>query len=212
MRDLDGHYHAAFDLLTSSRVREAFDIAAEPAQIRDAYGRHEFGQSALLARRLVERGVTSFVTVNTQPWDHHGTANRYATAEGSQTSVAPVRLRRRGAGARPCGSRTVRANDDRCHGRVWPHTSHETMRPVATTGGHTFSVLMGGGTLRQGIVVGASDGQGAYVAERPLSPEDMAATVYHHLGIDGRTTAFPDRAGRPLYLVETGEPIRELVG
>ena len=69
-----------------------------------------------------------------------------------------------------------------------------------------------GGGLRQGIVVGASDGQGAYVAERPLSPEDIAATVYHHLGIDGRTTSFPDRAGRPLYLVENGEPIRELVG
>ena len=60
--------------------------------------------------------------------------------------------------------------------------------------------------------MGASDEHGAYVAERPLSPGDIAATVYHHLGLDGRTVAFPDRAGRPLYLVETGEPIRELVG
>jgi len=78
--------------------------------------------------------------------------------------------------------------------------------------GHTFSVLMGGGRLPRGIVVGASDAHGAYVAERPLSPEDVAATVYHHLGIDGQHTSFPDRAGRPLYLVATGEPIRELVG
>ena len=56
-----------------------------------------------------------------------------------------------------------------------------------------------------------SDAHDAYVAERPVSPEDIAATVYYHLGIDGRTVAFPDRAGRPLYLVENGEPIRELV-
>ena len=78
--------------------------------------------------------------------------------------------------------------------------------------GHTFSVLMGGGRLPRGIVVGASDAHGAYVAERPLSPEDVAATVYHHLGFDGQHTSFPDRAGRPLYLVATGKPIRELVG
>jgi len=210
MRDLDGHYHAAFDLLTSSRVREAFDISAEPAAVRDAYGRHEFGQSTLLARRLVERGVT-FVTVNTQPWDHHGTANRYATAEGAKLLLPPfdcacaalVRdLVERGLYDKTLivamgeFGRTPRMNDaaGRDH---W---------------GHTFSVLMGGGGIRQGIVVGASDAHGAHVAERPFTPEDVAATIYHHLGIDGRTAAFPDRAGRPLYLVETGEPIRELVG
>jgi hypothetical protein len=61
-------------------------------------------------------------------------------------------------------------------------------------------------------VVGASDEHGSYVAERPFSPEDIAATIYHHLGIDGRAVSFADRAGRPLYLVENGEPIRELVG
>src|SRR3569623_356086 len=83
IQSLDGHYQAAFDLLPSSQVRAAFDISAEPPPVRDVYGRHEFGQSALLARRLVERGDT-LVTVNTQPWDHHGTANRYATAEGAK--------------------------------------------------------------------------------------------------------------------------------
>ena len=207
--DVGEHYHAAFDLLTSARVRDAFDITTEPAALRDEYGRHEFGQSALLARRLVERGVT-FVTVNTQPWDHHGTASRYATAEGAKLLLPPfdqayaalIRdLVQRGLYEKTLVvamgefGRTPRMNDaaGRDH---W---------------GHTFSVLMGGGKLPRGIVVGASDDKGAYVAERPFSPEDVAATVYHHLGIDGRTTAFPDRAGRPLYLVETGEPIRELV-
>lgn len=88
MDNLDQNYQSAFNLLTGAQVREAFDIHAEPANVRDAYGRHEFGQSTLLAHRLVERGVT-FVTVNTQPWDHHGTANRHATAEGASCCCRP---------------------------------------------------------------------------------------------------------------------------
>jgi hypothetical protein len=210
VQDLGAHYQSAFGLLTSPEVREAFDIHAEPPALRDAYGRHEFGQSALLARRLVERGVT-FVTVNTQPWDHHGTADRYATAEGANKLLPPFDrafaalvqdLLERGLYERTLVvamgefGRTPRMNEaaGRDH---W---------------GHTFSVMMGGGRLPRGIVVGASDERGAYVVERPLSPEDVAATIYHHLGIDGRHTSFPDRAGRPLYLVERGEPIRELTG
>jgi hypothetical protein len=209
MQDLDEHYQAAFDLLVNSKVRDAFDINAETPAVRDAYGRHEFGQSALLARRLVERGVT-FVTVNTQPWDHHGNANRYATAEGAKLLLpafdralaALVRdLVQRGLYEKTLivamgeFGRTPRMNDDagRDH---W---------------GHAFSVLMGGGRLPRGIVVGSTDDRGAYVSQRPLSPEDITATIYHHLGIDGRAVHFPDRAGRPLYLVENGEPIRELI-
>lgn len=210
MQDLDGHYQAAFDLLTNARIRDAFDINAEPAAIRDVYGRHEFGQSALLARRLVERGVT-FVTVNTQPWDHHGTANRYATAEGAKLLL-------------PAFDRALAALvHDLIDRGLYEKTLIVAMGEFGRTPrmndaagrdhwGHAFSVLMGGGRLPRGIVVGASDEHGAYVTERPLSPEDVAATIYHHLGIDGRKISFPDRAGRPLYLVETGEPIRELVG
>src|SRR4029079_8405042 len=83
------HYQRAFQLLTSQRVAGAFDITAEPAPIRDRYGRHTFGQSALLARRLVEAGVT-FVTVNCVPWDHHGTAGRYRTDEGAKLLIPPL--------------------------------------------------------------------------------------------------------------------------
>jgi hypothetical protein len=71
--DLDPHMQRAFSLLTGKQAVAAFDIAAEPDKLRDRYGRHTFGQSALLARRLIEAGVT-FVTVNCMPWDHHGTA------------------------------------------------------------------------------------------------------------------------------------------
>lgn len=63
-----------------------------------------------------------------------------------------------------------------------------------------------------GQVIGRSSARGEYVVERLLDPQDVAATVYHHLGIDAHSVTFPDRAGRPLYLLERGEPIRELVG
>ncbi len=70
-------------------MADAFDINAEPAALRDRYGRHTFGQSALLARRLVEAGVT-FVTVNCVPWDHHGTFNRFRTEEGGKLLIPPL--------------------------------------------------------------------------------------------------------------------------
>ena len=70
-------------------MKTAFDINREPAALRDVYGRHTFGQSALLARRLVESGVR-FVTVNCEPWDHHGTANRFPTKEGARKLIPPL--------------------------------------------------------------------------------------------------------------------------
>jgi len=209
MVDMSDQQQSAFNLLTGSVVREAYDMTQEPDALRDDYGRHTFGQSALLARRLVERGVT-FVTVNTQPWDHHGTANRLPTEKGAKQLIPPVDraiaalirdLAERGLFEKTLVvamgefGRTPKMNDagGRDH---W---------------GHTFSVMMSGGSFRMGQTIGASDDRGAYVAERPLSPEDVTATVFHHLGIDARNTAVPDRAGRPRYLVEHGEPIRELL-
>jgi hypothetical protein len=209
MSDVSAHQQRAFDLLTSRQVRDAFDISREPASLRDNYGRHTFGQSALLARRLVESGVT-FVTVNCVPWDHHGTAGRLRTEEGARQLIPPfdkalaalVRdLIDRGLFEKTLVvamgefGRTPRMNADggRDH---W---------------GDTFSVLMAGGGMRAGQVIGKSNPRGEYVAERPLDPQDVAATVYHHLGIDARNITFPDRTGRPMYLLERGEPIRELV-
>ncbi|HEX5105654.1 MAG TPA: DUF1501 domain-containing protein, partial [Pirellulaceae bacterium] len=89
MRDLDEHQQSALDLLSSRRVRDAFDISQEPDTLRDQYGRHTFGQSALLARRLVESGVT-FVTVNCVPWDHHGSPGQYKTEEGAKLLIPPL--------------------------------------------------------------------------------------------------------------------------
>ncbi len=209
MVDLNEHQRAAFDLLTSQKVRQAFDINAESSKLRDTYGRHTFGQSALLARRLIERGVR-FVTVNTQPWDHHGTANRLPTEKGAKQLIPPtdraIAMLIRDLIDRGLFQRTL---------VVAMGEFGRTPKMNSAAGrdhwGHTFSVLLAGGGLKLGQVVGKSDAKGAYVADRPLTPEDVAATVYHHLGIDGRKTTLLDNSRRPRYLVEEGEPIRELL-
>lgn len=210
MEDLSGQQQSAFTLLTGPKVREAFDIAKEPDSVRDTYGRHTFGQSALLARRLVERGV-SFVTVNTQPWDHHGTADRLPTARGAEQLIPPT-------------DRAIAALiRDLIDRGLYEKTLVVAMGEFGRTPkmneaggrdhwGHAFSVMMGGGGLKTGQVIGSSDAHGAYVTNRPLSPQDVAATVYNHLGIDSQTTTFPNRLGRPMHIVESGEPIRELLG
>ncbi|MHC4876135.1 MAG: DUF1501 domain-containing protein, partial [Planctomycetota bacterium] len=209
MSDMSGQQQAAFNLLTSAAVRDAFDLSHEPESLRDDYGRHTFGQSALLARRLVERGVT-FVTVNTQPWDHHGTANRLPTEKGANLLIPPV--------ARAIASLIRDLIDRGLYEKTLVVAMGEfgrTPKMNSAAGrdhwGHTFSVLMAGGRFRMGQTIGTSDPHGAYVSDRPIHPEDVAATVYHHLGIDARETAIPDRTGRPRYLVERGEVIRELL-
>jgi hypothetical protein len=70
---------------------------------------------------------------------------------------------------------------------------------------------MGSGAMRMGQVIGRSNARGEHVVDRPISPQDVAATVYHHLGIDARSVTFEDRTGRPTYLIENGAPIRELL-
>lgn len=209
MVDMSDQQQAAFNLLTSSAVREAFDISKESAEIRDQYGRHTFGQSALLARRLVERGVT-FVTVNTQPWDHHGTANRYPTEKGANLLIPPTD-RAIAALIRDLIDRGLFEKTLVVAMGEFGRTPKMNSAAGRDHWGHTFSVLLSGGRFRMGQTIGQSDEHGAYVRERPLHPEDVVATVYHHLGINARETAIADRAGRPRYLSERGEVIRELL-
>jgi hypothetical protein len=209
-RDLDAYYRRGFEMLTGREVAAAFDISAEPAEVRDRYGRHTFGQSALLARRLVEAG-TPFVTVNCVPWDHHGTKPQLKTEEGARKLIPPL-------------DRALGALVDDLIGRgLYDSTLVVAMGEFGRTPrmnkdagrdhwGNTFSVMMGCGSMRMGQVIGRSSARGEHVVDRPVSPQDVAATVYLHLGIDARSVTFADRTGRPTYLIENGEPIRELVG
>jgi hypothetical protein len=206
----DGAYQRAFEMLTGPDARAAFDISAEPAALRDRYGRHTFGQSALLARRLVEAGVT-FVTVNCVPWDHHGTPPQLKTEEGAKLLIPHLDralaalvqdLIDRGLFDRTLVvamgefGRTPRMNKDagRDH---W---------------GDTFSVLMANGKMKMGQAIGKSNPKGEYPVDRPLKPQDVLCTVYHHLGIDPHAVTFENRTGRPVYLLDGGEPIKELIG
>jgi hypothetical protein len=208
--DMDEHYQRAFALLSSGQVTAAFDIRAEPDRVRDRYGRHTFGQSALLARRLVEAGVP-FVTVNCVPWDHHGTEGRLPTEQGGKQLIPPW-------------DRAVAALvEDLIQRGLYEKTLIVVMGEFGRTPrmnaqggrdhwGDVFSVLMGCGSMKMGQVVGKSNHRGESVVDRPLSPQDVTSTVFHHLGIEASAVAFNDGTNRPIYLVEKGSPIRELVG
>lgn len=208
--DVDEHQRAAFDLLTSNRARDAFDVSQESDSLRDRYGRHTFGQSALVARRLVESGVT-FVTVNCVPWDHHGSPGQYKTEEGAKLLIPPLDC----AIAALVGDLMERGLYDKTL-IVAMGEFGRTPRMNANAGrdhwGNTFSVLFGGGGMKMGQTIGRSNARGEHVVDRPFDPQDVAATIYHHLGINAQSTAFNDHMGRPLTLLDRGEPIRELIG
>ena len=210
LKDLDAYQRRALELLTNTTSAAALDVSSEPAAVRDRYGRHTFGQSALVARRLVEAG-TPFVTVNCVPWDHHGTAPQMKTEEGAKKLIPPL-------------DRAIGALiDDLIARGLYDSTLvvamgefGRTPRVNADAGrdhwGHAFSLMMACGSMKMGQVIGRSSARGEHVIDRPITPQDVASTIYHHLGIDARAITFEDRTGRPTYLIEQGEPIRELVG
>ena len=205
----DGAYQRAFEMVAGPQARAAFDISAEPEAMRDRYGRHTFGQSALLARRLVESGVT-FVTVNCVPWDHHGTPPQLKTEEGAKKLIPPL--------DRAIGALVTDLIDRGLFDRTLVIAMGEFGRTPKINRdagrdhwGHTFSVLMANGRMKMGQAIGASDGKGEYPVDRPLRPQDILATVYHHLGIDPHAHTLVNRTGRPVTLLDGGEAIRELI-
>jgi hypothetical protein len=205
----------AFDLVTSGEARAAFDLSREPDEVRDRYGRYTWGQSVLLARRLIEAGVR-LVHVNwardpgdnavdNPLWDTHS-----LNADRLQDNLCPQfdptfaalmdDLSERGLldetlvvvigefGRTP----KINANGGRDH---W---------------GHVFSFAMAGAGIRGGQVIGASDKDGAYPATAPITGGDVTATIFHLLGIDP-AGVFHDRENRP-HAITKGEPIAGMLG
>jgi hypothetical protein len=203
MDSIDKFQAEAVEMITGPRARKAFAIGEEDPRLRDRYGRHNWGQSCLLARRLVEAGVT-FVTVHMGGWDDHSAIDQAMKNKLPRLDAAIAGLVedlvQRGLFERTaicvCGEfgRTPKVND----GAGRDHW------------GQAMSVLMGGGGMKQGVVVGATTEKGEYPKDRPLGPEDMLATLYHVLGIDTKRT-FHDASGRPHPILNKGEAIRELV-
>ena len=212
---LDTFHRRAFALLTSARTKQAFDLAREPARLRDRYGRHTAGQGTLLARRLVEAGVP-FVTVfshtnlDKDSWDTHTKHNersRELLPPADQSFSALLEdLAERGL----LGEVLV----------VWlgefgrtPRMGVQVSNNSNNAGGrdhwcNCYSVALAGGGVRGGQVVGSSDFSGGYPKERPVHISELAATIYHALGIDPRAVVH-DIQGQP-HLICDGNPVSEL--
>jgi uncharacterized protein (DUF1501 family) len=201
--DLDRWYVKAFDLLTSSSARRAFDLSDEPAALREKYGSTPFGQGCLLARRLVESGVR-LVTVNWERddafWDTH--QNNFADHKNKLLPNLD------GGFSALLDDLAVRGLLDETL-IVWLGEFGRTPAINKAAGRDHWAacntVLFAGAGIRGGVVHGSSDRTAAYPATQPVTPEDLAATIYHLLGIDRRTT-LTGPLGRPLVLCD-GEPL-----
>jgi hypothetical protein len=222
----------AIELASGPAARQAFDLSREPEALRDRYGRHPLGQNLLLARRLVEAGVR-LVTVNgwagtprqgegfiyspsfTQGWDHHGAAVQkcgiFSTGQFGLGLVLP----------RFDQALSALIEDLAMRGLL-----DETLLVVVGEFGRTpriannpypgrdhwpacYTALLAGAGVRGGKVIGASDRIGAYVKDRPVSPENFSATLFHALGVPPETRLSPDGATWP---VSTGQPVLDLFG
>ncbi|MSR53000.1 MAG: DUF1501 domain-containing protein [Gemmataceae bacterium] len=201
--DLNSFKSQALEMVTGEKVRNAFDISKEDPRLRDRYGRHQYGQSAILARRLIESGSTC-VTINTGYWDHHDDIDK-----GLETQLSPLDA--------AIGALVEDLEDRGMLDDVVIYCAGEFGRTPLINGNagrdhwaNCFSVLLGGGGLKGGMVVGASEYRGGKVRERPVSPGDLLATIYQALGIP-LDTHFEDATGRPVSIVAGGKTIHELV-
>ena len=205
---MDRFQRRACELVLGEAARRAFDISSEDTRVRERYGRHTWGQSVLLARRLVEAGST-FVTVHFGGWDHHWNLeagmNNLLPRVDSAVSALFEDLDMRGLLDKVlvivCGefSRTPRMNNGSGNGT--PGRDHW---------GNAMFCVLGGGGIQGGRIVGATDSRGEFPRDRPVTPGDLHATIYHVLGVDPRIS-FLDHSGRPVPAVEDGEVIRELL-
>jgi hypothetical protein len=229
-RDWQDLHRRAFELASGSGARQVFELHREPARVRDRYGRHALGQNLLLARRLVEAGV-SFVTVNgwTGPapgqrgggppassWDMHGSEMGMGNAFGNGSygmgwclpcldeglSALLIDLRERGLLDRTL---VVVAGE---FGRT-PRINQPNANPGRQHWPSCYSAILAGAGIRGGAVYGASDRIGAYVRDRPVRPQDFGATIYHALGVPLDLRLGRDGFTRP---ITTGQPILDLFG
>jgi hypothetical protein len=204
---MDVFRQQAFELATSPRVQEAFDLGQEDAALRERYGRKSTaGQSMLLARRLVERGAR-FVTVATEygkPWDSHEdnfTAHRQ-NIPGYDETVSALLEDLDGRGL--LEQTLVICSGE--FGRT-PKINGKAGRDHWPT---CYTTILAGGGVKRGIILGASDPLGEFPKERPIGIQDVYATMYHLLGID-YTKSYLNEADRPVQIVNYGEPIREIL-
>jgi hypothetical protein len=212
---LNSYYEKALTMLNSAKLREAFNLSAEPVQWRDRYGRTTYGQGCLLARRLVEAG-TKFVTVyfsnsingNKGGWDTHGNngSKMFPVIQDYHLPVTDQTL-----------PTLLEDLDDRGlldttlvvwmgeFGRT-PKINKEASRDHWP---ECYTVLLAGGGVKRGFVYGASDKTASYPIENPVRPDDLAATIYYLLGIDPHTEVYAT-GNRPV-LISEGNPVMDVI-
>ena len=202
-------------MMTSEQARAAFDLSKEKQSVRERYGMNRFGQCCLLARRLVENGVrfvtlNSFLTVFSQlSWDIHG-SKPFMSIKQMAEIIAPMYDQGYSALIEDLHERGLLDNT-----LVTTLAEFGRTPKMNPAGGRDhwpqcFTCSFAGGGVKGGRVVGKSDPVGGFPAERPVSPGDVVATVFHSLGLNHEAT-LPGPAGRPFPLVDFGaEPIKEL--
>ena len=204
VRAVRDYQREAFNLMTSAEARRAFDIGAESNRLRDEYGRNTLGQSCLMARRLVEAGVRC-VTIDHSNWDTHD--RNFPTLKRELLPFldgAVAALFRDLADRGLLDSTLVVVTGE------FGLTPRINQNAGRDHWGPSFTVAMGGGGIRGGRVVGASDRRAERPHADPRGPEDLAATIYHCLGIDTREE-FHTPEGRPMPVVNNGRVISELL-
>lgn len=208
--DYDRVRSKALNLVTSERMRAAFDIGRESPQLRDRYGRHLFGQSALMGRRMLEAGAR-FVTVlwdcpDGYSWDSHTTSadvDKHLLPGLDQTLSALLK----DMGDRGLLDETLVV----CMGEMGRTPKPDTAQWGRGHWSHCFPAVLAGAGIRGGALYGSSDQDAAWPADHPVSPATMAATIFHALGI-APETRIHDPLGRPVSVMEGGHPLVELFG
>src|SRR6266481_2184785 len=219
---LDSYYRKAFDLVSSGRARNAFDLAQEPDKLRDRYGRHTFGQGLLLARRLIEAG-TRFVQVNwpavangnptVDAWDTHAAnfaplRNLHCPKLDSGLSALLEDMEQRGMLKE---TMVIAIGEFGRSPRLGVSTSGNTNSPDGRDHWpYCYTSLIAGAGIKRGALYGKSDATGSSPAENPVHPIQMLATIYHALGIDPHTIAY-NHLNQPRELVQA-EPVTALFG
>lgn len=207
MDGMDELEQQAYEMLSSTRAHDAFDIRKEPASILERYGDHAFSKMALLARRFVQAGA-GFVSIRMGSWDHHGNAGGTVTS-GMKENAPPM-------------DRAVATLLEDLHEQGLLETTlvllwgefGRTPRINSSQGRdhwpQAMSVLLAGGGLQAGRVIGATNRKGEFPIDRAVSPADILATVYRQIGIDPERQ-FLNGAGRPVSILSHGAAILELI-
>jgi hypothetical protein len=206
LEGLDTFYRDALEMVTTTKAQRAFDIDKEPLALRETYGRNDLGQCCLLARRLVEAGVTYITIQAGGGWDTHGDnfkqlKNNLLPKFDQAVAALTSDLHTRGL----AGDVLVMAFGE--FGRT-PRINPQAGRdhwPGA------MSILLAGGGLKMGQAIGTTNASAEYPTSKPYTPGCILSTMYHTLGIDYKH-AFYDQAQRPLPILSEGEPVEELVG